>query len=367
MTMTRCGGQLQRRLPLDGLCAQFPVSSPSRRRSCGIGSAAAASSRHRRSCCCPSLDTLPNTSAQQSQRPLPPKPHEPSCRRRQRCAAISPAAPGDSAAAAAAPDEGSEGLDEIGVALREAARRRELLAAALAGGSSGQVMRLVIDCGFTHAIRSPAEFRSLAKQIQTSVGHNRRSEAPLCLQVTCWGGELATYAEERMGAAAWPLVKHSQSTLDLYDPEQLVVLSPDALEPLTALDERRVYVVGGIVDRSVIRGVTASFASSHCLEVRRLPTLEYSEQLGLGHGVSRRPVLNICDVVLALLRFRTNGGDWLDALDAAIPRRKRAAAAQEGSQRSRPSRRPSTQPADVVVDAGVGAAMAALHLAETRS
>ncbi len=40
-----------------------------------------------------------------------------------------------------------------------------------------------------------------------------------------------------------------------------------------------------------------------------------------------RPVLNICDVVLALLRLRANGGDWPDALDAAIPRRKRAAAA----------------------------------------
>lgn len=36
-----------------------------------------------------------------------------------------------------------------------------------------------------------------------------------------------------------------------------------------------------------------------------------------------RPVLNIDDVVYALLRFRVNGGDWLDALDAAIPARKR--------------------------------------------
>lgn len=44
-----------------------------------------------------------------------------------------------------------------------------------------------------------------------------------------------------------------------------------------------------------------------------------------------RPVLNICDVVLAMLRFRTNGSDWGDALDAAVPRRKRSpAAAPEG-------------------------------------
>ncbi|GIL83183.1 hypothetical protein Vretimale_11426 [Volvox reticuliferus] len=211
-------------------------------------------------------------------------------------------------------------VDEIGLALQAAAQRRERLTAALAGDS----MRLVIDCGLPHAVRSPMEFRSLAKQIQTAVGHNRRSAAPVCLQVTSWGGQLASYAEERMGAAAWPLVKQSKSTLELYGPGEIVVLSPDAAAPLTALDERRVYVVGGIVDRSVILGVTAGFAAKHSLESYRLPTLEYADQLGLGQGVSRRPVLNICDVVLALLRFRSNGGDWVDALDAAIPRRKRA-------------------------------------------
>jgi hypothetical protein len=36
-------------------------------------------------------------------------------------------------------------------------------------------------------------------------------------------------------------------------------------------------------------------------------------------------VLNICDVVAALLTLRANGGDWLEALDAAIPQRKRGA------------------------------------------
>ncbi|GIL52804.1 hypothetical protein Vafri_8572 [Volvox africanus] len=202
-------------------------------------------------------------------------------------------------------NQGEEALDEIGLALREAAQRRERLNAALAGDS----MRLVIDCGLPHATRSPAEFRSLAKQIQTAV--------------TSWRGQLASYAKERMGAAAWPLVKQSKSTLELYNPGEIVVLSPDAAAPLMALDERRVYVVGGIVDCSVVRGVTAGFAANHSLESYRLPTLEYAEQLGLGRGVSRRPVLNICDVVLALLRFRSNGGDWVDALNAAIPKRKR--------------------------------------------
>ncbi|GIL83185.1 hypothetical protein Vretifemale_11992 [Volvox reticuliferus] len=118
-------------------------------------------------------------------------------------------------------------VDEIGLALQAAAQRRERLTAALAGDS----MRLVIDCGLPHAVRSPMEFRSLAKQIQTAVGHNRRSAAPVCLQVTSWGGQLASYAEERMGAAAWPLVKQSKSTLELYGPGQTFLGVVSASDP----------------------------------------------------------------------------------------------------------------------------------------
>ncbi|KAG2433256.1 hypothetical protein HXX76_008324 [Chlamydomonas incerta] len=205
-------------------------------------------------------------------------------------------------------------------ALAAAAEQRARLAAALADESR---WRLVIDCGFVQTLTAHKELRSLAKQIQTSVGHNRRAEAPFCLQVTSWFGEIAEYAEGTMGGAAWPLLKRQQATLDLFPRELITVLSPDAAEPLTDLDPARVYVVGGIVDKSVIRGVTAGFAARHELQVRRLPTVELAEQLRLGPGAPKRPVLNIDDVVYALLRFRVNGGDWLDALDAAIPARKR--------------------------------------------
>ncbi len=51
---------------------------------------------------------------------------------------------------------------------------------------------------------------------------------------------------------------------------QLVVLSPDAEEPLTRLEPDCVYVVGGIVDRSVRKGVTSEFAVRPCVCVRRV-------------------------------------------------------------------------------------------------
>ena len=65
---------------------------------------------------------------------------------------------------------------------------------------------------------------------------------------------------------------------------------------------------------------------------RRLPIQEHGEQLGLGGGT--RLVLNINDVVLALLRFHATG-DWVGALDAAIPARRRRLGQGEGSRRQR--------------------------------
>ncbi|KAG2482009.1 hypothetical protein HYH03_019033 [Edaphochlamys debaryana] len=213
--------------------------------------------------------------------------------------------------------------DPIGQALAAAAARRQRLAAALAGGA----VRVVIECGLAGAYTGDAELRSLAKQVQTAVRHNRSAERPVCLTVTSWTGPLAAFADERMGACGWDLDRREQPVHELFPPSRLVVLSPDADTPLTALDEGAVYVVGGVVDRSVRKGVTAGYAAHHGLEARRLPTQELAEQLGLGRGAAKRPVLNIDDVVLALLRLRDSGGDWLGALDAAIPQRKRAAAA----------------------------------------
>ena len=46
------------------------------------------------------------------------------------------------------------------------------------------------------------------------------------------------------------------------------MLSPDAAEPLLDLDPSRVYAIGGIVDRSVRKGVTLEFAEREGIEVR---------------------------------------------------------------------------------------------------
>ena len=77
------------------------------------------------------------------------------------------------------------------------------------------------------------------------------------------------------------------------------------------------------MDRSVKKGLSLGVAERYGLEVVRLPVLEFAGEFGLGGaGDSNRPVLNVSDVVVALIEFDRNG-DWVQALRAAIPQRKR--------------------------------------------
>jgi hypothetical protein len=118
--------------------------------------------------------------------------------------------------------------------------------------------------------------------------------------------------------------EHAQPLLKLVPRDQLVLLSPDAPAPLTHLDTSKAYVVGGIVDATVLPGQTAGFAAAHALECRRLPIQEHAHALGLAFpGASLRPALSIADVVLTLLEYQRSGGDWVAALAAGMPSRRR--------------------------------------------
>jgi hypothetical protein len=60
----------------------------------------------------------------------------------------------------------------------------------------------------------------------------------------------------------------------------------------------------------------------------RLPIAEHAHALGMAApdgsgGINLSPVLNVSDVVIALIVANATGGDWVTALDLVIPQRKR--------------------------------------------
>jgi tRNA (guanine9-N1)-methyltransferase len=126
-----------------------------------------------------------------------------------------------------------------------------------------------------------------------------------------------------MGAAAWPVNKHPEALLELYSLDSLVLMSPDAQQPLISIDLTKVYVIGGIVDKTVQKGLTLEFAEQHQLPAYRLPIKEHASQLGMDFpGANTRPILTAADVVTALIEYNRTQ-DWVLALQAAMPSRKR--------------------------------------------
>jgi tRNA (guanine9-N1)-methyltransferase len=64
-----------------------------------------------------------------------------------------------------------------------------------------------------------------------------------------------------MGGERWAANRLRDATLDSFPASALVMLSPDAKQPLEALDPCKVYCVGGLVDRTPRNGITIEVSS----------------------------------------------------------------------------------------------------------
>lgn len=81
----------------------------------------------------------------------------------------------------------------------------------------------------------------------------------LSFSVGVWpcAGELRRFCE-KMGGERWAVNREEGATLECCPSGSIVMLTPDAPRPLEALDPAKTYVVGGLVDRTPKKGVTAT-------------------------------------------------------------------------------------------------------------
>eukprot|EP00955_Chlamydomonas_euryale_P023744 250502-Chlamydomonas_euryale.AAC.16 len=166
-----------------------------------------------------------------------------------------------------------------------------------------------MQCVFARYLASQ-EIRSLVKQIEMAMATNRRAGGIFDLHVTSWqpGSDVDVFGRF-INAHTWPMTRHTaplSQLRDLFPLEKLVMLSPDAPEPLDTIERDKVYCIGGIIDRTVCK------------------VQEHAEALGMGQGTMRSPVLNVSDVVVALVQV-ARGQDWAAALSCSIPQRKKRA------------------------------------------
>ncbi|CAL1157086.1 unnamed protein product [Cladocopium goreaui] len=178
--------------------------------------------------------------------------------------------------------------------------------------------KVVINCSFGDLM--PArDNKSLASQVKLAYAFLKRSMAHVQLHVTSLEDtNPALPYFKAVGMDGWQVHVHKESVWDLYRTEDLVVLSPDADEDLDQVEEDKIYVIGGLVDRrpQKKRSRTQAEAQGGSIQLRKLPLKRFAPK-------GSYPILNI-DVVVKILaqrKLRRGPDAWPDILSNCIPHR----------------------------------------------
>lgn len=177
--------------------------------------------------------------------------------------------------------------------------------------------KVCVDCSFGEMM-SKKEIGSLSNQIRYCYAANKRSEHPVYLSISSLAGETYDNLKRvegfpdnwRARAFDWS----EKSLTQMHTKNDLVYLTSDSTNTLTELDNSKVYVIGGIVDRNRLKGATINKANELGVETARLPIDEHLK-------LCATKVLTCNHVFEILLKFKEHN-DWKKALLDVLPARK---------------------------------------------
>ena len=186
---------------------------------------------------------------------------------------------------------------------------------------------LIVDCSFNH-LMDEFEKSSLTVQLQQCYSHLRHAGGG---RAQMFVSSATTELRDRIvkqGGGKWAIHLHSEDMADLVPSlmdekgnSQAIVMSPDASEELTpaeVMSMGSIFVIGGIVDRSVSRNETCHKAIRLGMNARRLP-------VDPDRFINK--VFNIDSVFLFLLKCfslsPSTRGSMVDILESVLPDRKK--------------------------------------------
>lgn len=177
--------------------------------------------------------------------------------------------------------------------------------------------KIVVDLEFSD-LMSPNEIHSLVQQIMYCYAVNGRCTSPCHLWLTGCRGEMETQLQRLPGFDKWIIEKESQSYIEaLQDQkENLVYLTADAETVLEVLDPKKIYIVGGLVDRNRWKGITMKKANEQGIQSAKLPIANYLKMCS-------SQVLTVNQVVEILVKYLETR-DWKSSFFQVIPPRKRS-------------------------------------------
>ena len=132
----------------------------------------------------------------------------------------------------------------------------------------GVHMKICIDLQFEH-LMNDKELTHLARQLGRVYGQNKNSSKPCNLTLSNLNPDSKTHqicCDKNDGFANYILKQSKDSILELFDPKSIVYLTPDSDQILDELSKDKIYVIGGLVDDSVKKNSSLSFAGEHQLQ-----------------------------------------------------------------------------------------------------
>jgi len=182
---------------------------------------------------------------------------------------------------------------------------------------------ICIDCSFEGQMLD-RERKSLASQIRFCYSSNKQAKHPVEAKVTSLSGETLACLQNVSGYELWSTRGFETTEKDLfevYDPNdnksQLVYLTSDSEHTLETLEDGKVYIIGGIVDRNRLKCAALDRANTLGIPTAKLPITDHV-------NFTAPKVLTVNHVFDLLLRVREYGNDWKKALLSVLPERRDA-------------------------------------------
>lgn len=182
----------------------------------------------------------------------------------------------------------------------------------LGGGVPLPSIRCAVDLNYG-LLMNERERRSMTTQMMRSYGENSKLARPMELHFT------ALESAEQYGCLhphirEWECKRSDKPALETFPRDEVVLLTPDAREPLLELHPEKVYVIAGFIDRSVKKNHVLRVAKNARVAHVRLPLREHAPLSNV------HPILDVVSVVQILGRV-SNGVSWEEAFKQTIPNR----------------------------------------------
>ncbi|XP_077375639.1 tRNA methyltransferase 10 homolog C [Festucalex cinctus] len=177
---------------------------------------------------------------------------------------------------------------------------------------------LVFDMSYESSM-TRREIENTVNQMMEVEGWNRRAKEPYHLHF-CNLQPDGAYMKEfltRYGAETWDrllITSTGDHAVDLFPRDRLVYLTADSRNVLHTFDHSKVYIIGALVDRSILSGLSLANAKRLKLATARLPLDEF---LHWGMGAKNLTL----DQMIRIMISVKETGNWQEALKF-VPKRK---------------------------------------------